>query len=102
VSRSIVVVALLTFAGAARAADAPGRAVFGAQHCDECHAVSSQGITSKGDAPDLAGVGNRHPADWLKRFLTKQEELNGHKHKKKFAGTDAELDQLAQWLSSLK
>ena len=43
-------------------------------------------------------MAKRHDAAWLKRFLNKQEALNGKKHLKTFTGTPQELDALIAWL----
>ena len=88
--------------GAARAEDAPGKAVFVASGCPQCHSVTAQGIKSDGDAGDLSKVGTKHDAATIERFVTKQAELNGKKHKKKFQGSDDDLKKLAAWLASLK
>lgn len=104
--RSMLFGAVVVMLGAsvtAHAADEPGRAVFDASKCNECHKITTLGLKSKGDAPDLAGVGDRHPTEWMKKFLLKQETTEkGKKHKKKFPGSDADLDTLVGWLSTLK
>ncbi len=87
-------------APAARAAD--GKEVFLAQKCNLCHAVSSAGIeaTTTNESlkgPDLTGTPERDAA-WLEAYLTQQETLNGKKHKKKYAGSEADLDALVAWL----
>jgi len=38
----------------------------------------------------------------LKSFLLKEAQINAKDHKMKFKGTDAELNTLAEWLSTLK
>jgi hypothetical protein len=86
----------------AQAAD--GQAIFLAQKCNLCHSVDSAGIqrTSKSEktkGPDLGGVTKRHDAEWIKRWLNKQEQLNGKKHLTTFKGTPQELDTLIAWLS---
>ncbi len=80
-----------------------GKAIFVAQKCTTCHAISSQGLPKENPkGGDLSDVGTKHNADWIMAFITKQETLNGKKHMKKFGGTDEELHTLANWLASLK
>lgn len=85
------------------AADAPpaapdGKTVFVEQKCTKCH--SAPGI--KGGKKDLSGVGAKHTPDWMKKWLKKEEALEGKKHKKAFSGSPAELDAVVKWLASLK
>lgn len=87
-------------AASSAAAEPPadGKAVFVEQKCTKCHAAP--GIP--GGKKNLEGVGKKHTADWIKKWLKKEEQLEGKKHKKMFGGTPAELDTLVKWLSSLK
>ena len=87
---------------AAYADDPPGKAVFVAAGCPQCHSVTEQGIKSDGDAGDLSKVGAKHDAATIEKFITKQAELNGKKHKKKYQGSDDDLKKLVAWLASLK
>jgi mono/diheme cytochrome c family protein len=93
----------------ASAADEPaGKAVFMAQKCNMCHNVKAAAIerTSKSDkvaGPDLPGDNTGKPASFFASFLKQQVPNNeGNKHKKEWKGTDDELKQLTEWLSSLK
>lgn len=93
-------VALATPAGAAAAAD--GKQVFLAQKCNLCHSVSSAGIeaTTTNDklkGPDLSGTSERDDA-WLEAYLKQEETLDGAKHKKKYSGSDEDLQALIDWL----
>jgi mono/diheme cytochrome c family protein len=102
--------AALTFGVAARGGDEAGRKVFLDNKCTRCHEVSSQGIAStrdeaesEGKEPvDLSDVGSKHDAAWIEGFLQRRETLDGHKHKKKFRGTDEELQALVAWLTTLR
>jgi mono/diheme cytochrome c family protein len=78
----------------AQAGDSAGEKVFADQKCAKCH--------KPGSKRDLAGVGKKHDAKWLTAFLKHEEAIDGKKHKKKFTGTDAELEALVKWLASLK
>ena len=87
------------------AAGADGKALFLAQKCNLCHSIDSAAIArvskaEKTKGPDLGGVAKRHDAAWLKRFLSKQQDLNGKKHLKTFTGTPQELDALIAWLAT--
>ena len=92
----------------AAAQEPPGKQMFLGKKCNVCHSIDSQGIarTSKAEAtkgPDLSNVGGAHLAPWIEEFL--QQEVGnseGKKHRKKWSGTDQELEQLAQWLATLK
>ncbi len=85
----------------AEAAD--GKAVFLAEKCNLCHAVSSAGIeaTTKSEAmkgPDLSTTGPHDPAA-LAKYLRQEETMDGKKHKKAFKGTDEDLQALIAWLN---
>ena len=90
-----------------------GKPVFVKYKCASCHSIESQGIKKKGPvedaaavagsiAPDLSGVGVARNADWIAGFLQKKEKIGERFHVKKLRGTDAELQRLAGWLTSLK
>jgi hypothetical protein len=102
--------AALGFGVAARGGDEAGRKVFLDSKCTRCHEISSQDIAStrdpeesEGKEPvDLSDVGSKHDAAWIQGFLEKREELDGHKHKKKFRGSEEELQALVSWLTTLR
>lgn len=88
-----------------------GKAVFLKYKCDNCHAVSTAGITAKTKtkAPDLVDVTVRHQKDWIHRFINQKEghipcpkvdpSLDGKLHMGgKFKGTQEEEDALVEWL----
>jgi mono/diheme cytochrome c family protein len=100
---SIAVLAPGATAPAAAAAAPDGKAVFLAQKCNLCHSVQPAGIerTSKAEktkGPDLAGVGKRHDAAWIKRWLARQEQMNGKKHLLPFKGKPEEMEAVVAWL----
>lgn len=87
-------------APAARAAD--GKEVFLAQKCNLCHTVSSAGIEAtttneKLKGPDLSTV-ELPAAATLAAYLKQEEMIDGKKHKKRFTGSDDELNALIAWL----
>jgi cytochrome c1 len=120
---SLVVAFLAVGAGIALAQDekkaADGKDLFLAAKCNTCHSVTAAGIEKKKPTaeeaktaekekpdpdekkpPDLSSVGLDHKADWIAKFITKKETLDGEKHKKLYKGTDEELKTLSTWLAS--
>lgn len=82
-----------------------GKAVFAAQKCETCHAVSKAGIESKTKSGkmfggDLSAVAGKLDAAWATKFLKGEEKKNGEAHKKKVTATDAELAALLAWLKT--
>lgn len=100
----LVIVALYGFTFSFGQTEEPqGKKIFVDSKCSMCHTVKSEGLESKKkDAVDLSSVGNTYKADFLKKFLTKQEKINNADHKIAFKGDEKNLDALAQWLESLK
>jgi cytochrome c551/c552 len=99
-----VFVLIVGLASAAQAAD--GKALFEEKKCNLCHAIDSQGIAKKSEKMKGAELSNAgatvESADWLKKFLTQETMKDGDKHKKKWKGTDEELDTIVNWVMSLK
>ncbi len=79
-----------------------GKSIFEASKCNMCHSIASQNITTKGKAPDLSNVGADKKADWIAKFVTKQEKLDGKQHGMMFKGTPEELKTLSTWLGTMK
>jgi cytochrome c2 len=86
--------------------ESAGKTLFLGKKCNLCHSVESQGITKKSEkmkGAELSDVGNRlSDAAWLKGFMLQSELKDGEKHKKKWNGTDEELDAMVTWVLSLK
>lgn len=104
---TFVVVAFLSLRTTAVAADAPkdGKTIFVDAKCAGCHGVTAQGIeqAKKNDKyPDLSTVGDKHNAEFLVKFLNKEEKVNDKAHPVKFKGEAADLTTLATWLAGLK
>ncbi len=105
-----VVAGLLSSAGQFTPSGAgSGKDIFLKSKCSKCHTITSQGIEREGTAPtsgklppDLSGVGLKHNAEWMEKWLLKEQEMNGKKHLKKFSGSDEELESLTNWLATLK
>jgi mono/diheme cytochrome c family protein len=77
-------------------AGARGQAAFIDEGCAMCHAVTSANVRGMSDAgPDLAGVGARHGgAGAIASFLRSGD------HPKRWDGTDADLNAVAEWLAA--
>jgi mono/diheme cytochrome c family protein len=100
----------------------PGKDIFLKYKCNSCHSMQAQGIEVKKsddkeadaedaeadsaaaqkDPPDLSGVGLERKADWISKYLKKQETIDGVKHRKKFRGKSDEMKTLSAWLESQK
>jgi len=79
--------------------------LFKDKKCIACHSVDGAGIASTNPnhkAPDLSATGTKYKADFLIKFLSKEETINDKKHGMKFNGTDDEFKALTDWLASLK
>jgi mono/diheme cytochrome c family protein len=89
-------------------ANTDGKSIFVDNKCSNCHSITGQGIQRSGkpegdEKPsDLSTVGKKHDAQWITKWLLKEETLDGKKHMKKFKGSDADLKTLADWLGGLK
>lgn len=82
-----------------------GKQIFVDSKCGNCHSIEAEGLTTKSkkkNVPDLSDVGTKHNADFIMKFITKQETMNDAQHPMGFKGSDEELLTLAKWLESLK
>ena len=82
-----------------------GKTIFLENKCNTCHSIDSFGITKKlasSKAPDLSNVGSEKKADWIIKWLKKEETLNDKKHLATFKGTEEDMKTVAAWLESLK
>ena len=118
--RSVVLVftgvlALAAFSVVSKSTATDGKQIFLDNHCNSCHSIKSQDVAKKADEdadkeagetghkpPDLSNVGQKKDAAWISKFLLKQVDLDGEKHRKRFRGSDDDLKVLAGWLESLK
>lgn len=83
--------------------------IYKTYKCTKCHSMKIENIEPleeelmKGKKiVDHSGVGLKYSSEWIKRWLLKQEEKDGKKHKIKFKGTEEELEILSEWLSEKK
>jgi len=82
-----------------------GKALFTGAKCNMCHSVSAVGIEAKVKSEKMKGpdlVNLTTDAGTIKTYLKGESELNGAKHKKKFKGSDEELQALINWLLEQK
>jgi mono/diheme cytochrome c family protein len=95
----------------AQEAEPAGKKIFVDQKCNVCHSIDSQGIAKKGPPakptdknppPDLSNLGAEKSADWIAKFLAKEETLNNKKHPKGWTGKKEDLTTLSSWLATLK
>jgi hypothetical protein len=96
-----------------------GKDLFLAAKCNTCHSVTAAGIEKKKPTaeeaaqeakekpakdekkpPDLSSIGLDKKADWIAKFITKKETLDGEKHKKMYKGTDEDQKTLSTWLAA--
>ncbi len=88
-----------------QAEDSPGKKIFMTSKCNTCHSIESQGVTktlASSKAPDLSNVGSAHNAEWMAKYIKKEETKNDKKHVKGWTGTKEDLDTLVKWLETLK
>lgn len=80
-----------------------GKDVYLDKKCQQCHAIESEGIEAKikDKYPDLSTMTDGVDAELLKKYLLKEEKINGKNHLMKFNGSDEELDAVVNWLLSL-
>ena len=93
------------FAIPVSAEDPPGKKVFIDAKCNTCHSIETQGITktmAASKAADLSTVGADHNAEWLTKYLMKEEAKNDKKHVKAWTGKKEDLETLVKWLETLK
>lgn len=97
-------VSVLASATVAQQKDAEGKKIFEANKCTMCHSIKAEKIeaTGKSKAPDLSTVGATQKPEWIEKFVTKQEKLDGKQHPIAFKGSNADLKTLAAWLASHK
>lgn len=96
--------------GGAGTTEPNGKSIFLTNKCNSCHSIQAQGIVKAGNEtvesktppPDLSGVGLKHSAAWMVKYLLKKETLDDAKHLKKFKGPEDDLNTLAAWLETQK
>jgi len=78
--------------------------LFTDKKCNSCHSVVVESIekTNKNSkAPDLSD-GSLYKADFLTKYLNKEESINDKKHGIALRGTPEEIIAMVTWLTSLK
>lgn len=103
----LAVLAAMSIASLAAAQDENAvdeKKLFTDKKCNVCHSIEAVGIKKKPNQkpPDLSTVGSEKTAEFLVKYLKKQETIEGRKHMGTFKGSDEELEALTKWLGSLK
>jgi mono/diheme cytochrome c family protein len=97
------VVFLFGFAYSFNPEGGDGKSIFVEKKCSSCHSIESADITSnKKDAVDLSVTGDTYDAEFLIKYLIKEEKIDGKEHKTKMKGTEEEIKTISEWLASLK
>ena len=80
-----------------------GKSIFIEQKCNMCHSVEAKGIESnKKNAADLSKTGDTYNSEFISKYLSKEEKIDGKLHKVSFKGTEEELKILSGWFASMK
>lgn len=82
-----------------------GKTLFTEKKCISCHSIESQKLThtnANSKAPDLSLVGDKHNAEFIGKYLKKEETINDKKHGMAFKGTDDEFKAIVSFLAGLK
>ena len=103
--RKVIIATIFTLGFLALAGD--GAQLFVELKCTKCHEVTSLDIktTSKKDpskVTDLANVGAERDSEWLLAFLKKEIKKDDKKHKMKFKGDQAQMQEIVAWMLTLK
>jgi mono/diheme cytochrome c family protein len=82
---------------------AAGKTIFLEQHCNLCHSLESDGIqriikSPAAAGPDLGGVVAKKGPEWTKKWLLREVEIKGQKHRKVLHLEDQQLTTLISWL----
>lgn len=97
------IVLLFGFAYSINPEEGDGKTIFTEKKCNTCHTVEVVQIESKKkDAVDLSKTGDKYNSEFLMKFLTKTEKIDGKEHKTTLKGTEEEIKTVSEWLSSLK
>ena len=98
------IVALFAFAFSFSQNDEPaGKTIFLDSKCGKCHSVESLNLVSSGKKlVDLSNTGNKLNAEFLTKYLKKEDKLNDKNHSVNFKGEDVQLNSLVEWLLTLK
>lgn len=83
----------------------PGKALFVKAKCNSCHTVESEGIEATRESdktPDLSDAAALVPgAEWATKYIKREEEKDGKKHRRPYKGSDKDLDTIVAWLLTL-
>jgi cytochrome c oxidase subunit 2 len=76
-----------------------GLATFMKNGCHRCHAIDKVGSPL---APNLSHIGRKHGAAYLRQWLRDPQSLRPSAHMPALELTDADIDTLADYLSTLR
>ena len=80
-----------------------GKSLFVEKKCNTCHMVEVAGIESKKtDAVDLSKVGDKYDAEFITKYITRKEKIDGKEHKMAIKGSEEEVKTVTEWLVLLK
>jgi len=102
---SAIVLILFTSPAVRSAEPRTGEEILKASKCQMCHKMTAPEAGAEIDTtgpPNLRFVGDRRQQDWMVKFLKKEIDNNGMKHKVIFKGSSEDLAILTGWLASLK
>lgn len=113
-----IIVFLILGALPAQSQDIEAVKIFKSNKCHECHGLSKFNVKvededpgvkksaeeEKDSPPDLstAKIDSTHDLNWTMKYLRKKEEIKNKKHKKKFPGSDSEMELLVKWMISIR
>ena len=93
-------------------AGADGKAAFLNEKCQRCHSIQTEKVEltaggyvkskDKNIPPDLSGIGSKHDAEWMFKYVKRTQTREGLKHAGVYRGSDEQLKSLADWLATLK
>lgn len=90
----------------ATAQEPEGKKLFLDQKCNTCHTVKSQDIEAtrgNDETPDLSNAAELIPSkEWAVKFVMREEEKDGKKHRRPWRGEAADLEKIVDWLMTLK
>lgn len=78
---------------------ARGLATFMKNGCHGCHAIANVGSPL---APNLSHIGRKHGPEYLRQWLRNPQSLRPSAHMPTLELTDADIETLARYLSTLR
>jgi len=99
----LAIVLLFGFAYSINPEGGDGKSLFVEKKCNTCHSVEAAQIEcKKKDAFDLSKIGDKYEEEFITKYITKKEKIDGKEHKMTMKGSEEEVKTVAEWLASLK